>query len=141
MELTDDELKALERWRAGTYIKDEGRVLGQQTCMYDARKLADAMLRRYPVRTYGETVIRWDDPITPERLVACGWTDADGDYRATCDGSGLRYALTRPPHKQWALWLMNSRNEYEYDSYILPPRNMLEVWNLMERCGIKESGE
>jgi hypothetical protein len=43
--------------------------------------LSLAMLRLFPVRTYDEMVIRWDDEITPERLVACGWKGVKSNRR------------------------------------------------------------
>lgn len=89
--------------------------------------LAEEFSRLFPIRTYGDLVIRWDDPITPERLVACGFVLSDFCV-AYC---GLAFY---PLEGRW--WS---------DGTVIPngvaPRNMLEVWNLMERCGIKESGE
>jgi len=115
MELTDDELKALERYRTPA-----GNAL-------DATTLALAMLRLFPVSTYGTEIIRWSDPITPERLVACGFCLSD--FCVTYCGLAFY-----PLEGRW--WS---------DGTVIPsgvaPRKMLDIWNLMARCGIKESGE
>lgn len=134
--MCDDVIAALLRWQS----RHEQKLYPE--FVDDMQLLADELARLFPIRTYGDLVIRWDDEITPERLVACGWHVREGDssYAIGRDGSGMQYAPTRPSHKQWAIWLM-SDGSYEFDSYTLRPRNMGEVWQLMERCGIEEGGK
>lgn len=95
--------------------------------------VARAMLDLFPVRTLNGMVIRWDDEITPERLVACG-----GKYhRYSADhiclssdgntlGSTLAYSIR---YQTWSLPMVDKPMEPE-----TAPRNMGEVWSLMERC-------
>ncbi len=130
MQLTEGERAALERWLAQTYIKDEGRILGQQARMYDARTLADSMLCLFPVRTYGDIVIRWDDEITPERLVACGFnTDGNGTYPGPCYRGMVYQNGFLNPWLHLGVLVVSP----------FAPRNMGEVWQLMERCGIENN--
>ena len=110
MQLTERELAALEMLRLGKASLDQSYLL------------ADAMLRLFPVRTYGDLVIRWDDPVTPERLQACGFRH--NDFCLSYCGLSL-YPLE---HRWWS------------NGTLVPvgfePRNMFEVLQLMERCGI-----
>lgn len=119
MQLNEDERAALNRYRTPA-----GNAL-------DATTLALAVLRLFPVRTYGDLVIRWDDEITPERLVSCGWC-----Y------SGVNPALivyndTIVFHRWDKSWRVSS----EWLSAFTKPRNMLDVWQLMGRCGIENNSK
>ena len=121
MKLTEDERAALERYRGRHDFKSYPEYVD------DLIVLANLAIRERPVRTYGDIVIRWDDPITPERLVACGFILSDFCV-AYC---GLAFY---PLEVRW--WS---------DGAVIPtgvtPRNMGEVWQLMERCGIVEGGK
>ena len=121
MQLTAEEMAALERYR----LRHERKLYPEY--VDDLKLLADLAERDRPVRTYGDLTIRWDGPVTPERLVACGFT-------------------------REAIWLCHGDIDYEcvngraismryLGSHIhdrLAPRNMGEVWQLMERCGITQ---
>ncbi len=101
----------------------------------EAVTLADMALRLFPVRSYGEIVIRWDDEITPERLVACGFGPHPFNDSVLVSPPDQPNGLTYRPPQTWSLpWCDHSLDE-------LTPRNMLEVWQLMERCGIEEGGK
>jgi len=126
MELTDDERKALERYR----VRHERKSYPEY--VDDLKLLAEIAERDRPIRTYGDLVIRWDDPITPERLVACGYLSeqaamwiTNGKYQITLYASGL--------------WEVTHLAFCIHEKVYPNPRNMLEVWSLMERCSIKET--
>lgn len=122
MQLTPEEREALERYR----LKDSRKLYSKYAD--DLILLSSAMLRLFPVRTYGETVIRWDDEITPERLVACGFVREE---RVT-PNDGIRYS-------SWTNGQLSTTDKitwFHEDRYIsrpLQPRSMGEVWQLMER--------
>lgn len=117
MQLTEDERAALERYRGCHDFKSYPEYVD------DLIVLANLAIRERPVRTYGDIVIRWDDPITPERLVACGFRQ--GSVSLGC--FGLSYY---PIEGRWFA-----------GGTLIPvamrPCNMLDVWGLMERCGIE----
>jgi hypothetical protein len=115
MQLTNEEREALERWSKGdsTYM---GGVCNQ---VDTAVLLANIMLRLFPVRTYGDFVIRWDDEITPERLVASGFVED------TCNYHCGRLIFS----KFWKWFYVDEQEVPNYDK----PRRMLDVWKLMER--------
>ena len=136
MQLTTEERDALERYRELSeklchntwYLTEEEMsersVLGYQLCGVMVFSL-------FPVRTYGTETIRWDDPVTPERLQACGWKfngpKDDGYAVLQCDA----HLTVVFPLEKW---------EIDFDDMhpLHTPRNMLEVWQLMERCGIDD---
>jgi len=103
MQLTNEEREALERWR--------------KRDVFGVFRLAHVVDRLFPVRTYGDLVIRWDDEITPERLVVCGWTRVF-EKLLSYRNIDIRLSVRR------VYW----------DDFVMPiPRNMGEVWQLMER--------
>ncbi len=129
MQLTEDERAALERWR-------ECQGEDEAAATVDALRLMGLLMRLFPVRTYGNLVIRWDHPITPERLVACGFVgdgyknshDVDSCFTlGECQATTIGSAVTE----------FHVRAKRVYPK----PRNMLDVWQLMERCGIEEGGK
>ncbi len=122
MQLTEDERKVLEKWR-----NNEMRVS-------EAAILCDAMLRLFPVRTYGDIVIRWDDEITLKKLVACGAVDCTTHVSFYGTDATLLIGLG-PVVRRWAVIdRQSTRTNHEVE-------NMLDVWQLMERCGIEEGGK
>ncbi len=136
MQLTEDERAALERWRLGT-----GTL---SSITRDAYALSRAMNRLFPVRTYGDLVIRWDDPITPERLVACGFkpeTRRYGDVLVigVLDEPMYTEIAYRPADAR--LFVEAVKMGCEDVPWFCRIRNMGEVWQLMERCGIEEGGK
>ena len=138
MQLTEEERVALDRWHRNQYIIEAEDIReGLRVQFSDACILADAMNRLVPVRTYGNLVIRWDDEITPERLVACG-----GEMASLTDPLATTCVVDMG-NKLWAwfrgwqpiIWLRQGVGIHE----LALPRNMLEVWHLMERCGIEDN--
>jgi hypothetical protein len=124
MPLTEQEWAALERWRTRQGTLD--------SITRDAYTLSGAMDRLFPVRTCGDLVIRWDDEITPERLAMCGFGPHPFNNGVLVSPPDRPNGLTYRPPKTWSLpWCDHSIDE-------LAPRNMGEVWQLMERCGIEE---
>jgi len=157
MELTEQERAALERIRSDRSNLTTPR--GPQFVWCDIESCVNAMLDRlYPIRTYDNIVIRWDDEITPERLVACGFVFVDRE------DSGNKYfqrhAMVKGIHSTYItvrafsrftgsseIEIVSGSLRYEIDGQCVSipheyqPSNMLDIWNLMARCGIKESGE
>jgi hypothetical protein len=121
--LTPKEREVLEKWR-----NNEMRIS-------EAAVLCDAMLRLFPVRKYGETVIRWDDPVTPERLVACGWVNRHGDMSMLRCGTGEARVDCWIEPRHWNCHFNNDRGSHAELIGPYAPRNMLDVWNLMEQIG------
>jgi len=101
----------------------------------DAFTVAEAMLDLFPVREIGGRVIRWDDDITPERLVACGSTSEQyGKHVRRFMINEVEWFL-QPSGGSW--WKLNGQSL----NPAVCPRNMGEAWNLMERCGIEVPNE
>ena len=143
MQLTAEELAALDMLRSG------------QASLNQSWLLADAMLRLFPVRTYGTETIRWDDPVTPVGLLATGFFK---DQFWPDDKSSTRMVIVSHDEHNRSRYMKFKMHQSvtggEYDRitpgtatveihgngvWIAPqlqPRNMLEVWQLMERCGI-----
>lgn len=121
--LTEIEQAALERRRKfrEMYSQDGGVMLDGE----DTNILADAMLRLYPPGH--------DAEITPERLVACG-----GNRSASCREGSLS-CVVEIGGTIWA-WFTEKKLIWILDGVGMPdisyPRNMGEVWQLLERCGI-----
>lgn len=127
MNLSKEGAEALERLRTGEYAID--------TAFDDAGIVVHEMMNRlYPVRTLNGLVIRWDDPVTPERLVASGGVRiapetvefvlpvADGRCNLMFQGDEVRV-----PSRKWLP--VEAR-----------PTNMNEVWQLMAKCGCPVGG-
>lgn len=117
-ELTPEAAAALERHRnTPLVIEDEWK----QKWRGDNETLADAMLDLFPP---GHA-----DPITPERLVACGFVACSvkpGVYRT----GDLEHSVKT----SW--WWIVERGEDELIDHRLHPCNMGEVWELLDRLGI-----
>lgn len=118
MQLTEQERASLERWHCREGTRN------------DAYRLAAVLSRLYPVRTYGPWTIRWDHLVTAENLVACGGQKAaptDPDSTAcVVDMGGELWAWFRD---ESVIWLYKGSTLHE----LAVPRNMGEVWALMER--------
>lgn len=133
MQLTEDERAALDDFRDDARAWPDGVAESVTT-------LCEAMLRLFPIRTYGNLVIRWDDEITPERLVACGGSKYGDDYIVFC-GSDLELSFWCETGR----WDIEDRRSgsgvgHRHSCWrVFRPRNMGEVWQLMERCGIEEA--
>lgn len=126
MQLTEDERAALERYRGRHDFKSYPEYVD------DLIVLGNLAIRERPVRTYGDLVIRWDDEITPERLQACGFVLNKRDELCV---NGL--GLVAQPQDNWTTWVWFVMGQF----LPTPPRNMLDVWSVMERCGIEEGGK
>lgn len=141
MELTNDERKALERLRNPPRIDNDDFIDTWDTALanlHDKELMRDAMLRLFPVRTYGNLVIRWDDKITPERLVVCGWVQEEIETNLQWKSLSYRHDMFFETCTEYSTATGES-DEYDYPlAECQTPRNMLEVWTLMERCGIKD---
>ncbi len=130
MQLTEDERAALERFRTPIDPLGVGPMAMEQR-RRDAFAVAHAMTRLFPVRTYGNLVIRWDDEVTLKKLVACGATDCTTHVSFHGPNATLLVGLG-PVVRRWAVIDRQSkRTDHEVE-------NMLDVWQLMERCGIEE---
>lgn len=133
MKPTENERAALERFRVPIDPLAIG-AMGMEQRRRDAFAIAHAMNRLFPVRTYGDLVIRWDDKITPERLVACGAVDCT--THASFHGTDATLLIgLGPVVRRWATVIHKSRRTHH------EVENMLDVWQLMERCGIEERGK
>ncbi len=133
MQLTED-VAALERYRVLDAKAPRLDMSEWHELQNLWKQLCPTLLRLFPVRTYGEIVIRWDDPITPERLVACGFKVE----QVVSWIANETYQLTLYPSGLWeATHLPFCIHEKVYPT----PRNMLDAWQLMERCGIEEGGK
>lgn len=115
MNLTPEESAALGLWREGMATEDEVQLIG------------DCLMRHFPVRKIGDVVIRWDDPVTPERLMDCGWKR--GSASIGCAGMQV-YPLD-------GIWWNNGCVVPE----MMKPETMLDIWILMERAGVTIPGE
>ena len=129
--LTKEEREALELWS-----KCDPTSLGGVCNDVDAAVvLSNAMLRLFPVRTYGDLVIRWDDEITHIRLIVCGFVLQGQliNWHYNCPSTTRRVSIHHwNSEHEGAVWEVAGRKLPIYSR----PRNMLDVWRLMERCGI-----
>lgn len=150
MTFTPEESAALERLRR--VYKDEtkqqvyGGMVDRNLCgqslysavydMYisDTDCAVMASLRRFPVRKIGDLVIRWDDPVTPERLMASGWVMSDGDIVEPVNGLVWMTPETSWRRSSWRIGGAFVIRELE-------PKNMGEVWQLLDRAGVPIPGE
>ena len=122
--LTEEEAKAVDRWRSQEYNSLETEQL-------DLYLLADAVDRLYPPG--------WNDPVTPERLVELGgvvkWNDSG--LVAVSFASGA--SMTIYKHEVDSVDV-GDMEECQYIPDCCFPRNMKEARELLERCGaIKEA--
>lgn len=126
--LTEEEQAALERVRSDIDWKDLVPARQPEQILNDAQTLVDAMLRLYPDGH--------DDEITPERLVDCGFVASD-DCENEFHIADIRHSVATG----W--WWVECDGDDELIDHRLHPRNMGEVWQLLERCGIpvKKGGE
>jgi hypothetical protein len=125
MTLSDEVKAALERLHRNEY-----RVFGESS--YDCEIVARAMLELFPVREVGGMVMRYDDQITAARLIACGFFEKDN--RLVCSKNELLWRDESVSRKYPARPTWRVGGAYLVDS--TSPRNMGEVWELMERCGV-----
>jgi hypothetical protein len=129
--LSDDVRDALERVRRWTNgITPVGQL--REQLGGDFETLVDAMLNLFPVRTIGGLVIRWDDEITPERLVSCGGRivqQATNSPSTLIDFGDILCAVF---HSGEVSWLIEGAVIQQTG-----PRNMGKFFELMERCGIE----
>ena len=116
MKLTPEAAAALERLRNGDMSQHVG------DCIRMIRELGRLLFPK-----------GHDEEITPERLAACGGkqgTNPDGGISSVVDMG----------HKLWA-WFTEKEVVWLLDGVritaSLYPKNMGEVWNLMERCGLE----
>jgi len=124
MQLSEQAKAALERCRVvqQQYKADFGPVITNNEVVL----LVNEMLRLFPVKTLNGIVIRWDDPITPERLIASGFHY--GDF--CISHGGVEFY---PIEGRW----------YCEGCLIPVPMclsNMNEVWQLMAKCGCPVGG-
>ena len=130
--LSDDVRDALERVRRWT---DGITPVGQlrEQLGGDFETLADAMLKIHPVRTIGGLVIRWDDEITPERLIACGAEDRQTHFVIESGKSVIYLGLS--PKGRWVIIDHNGTRSSWYGE--MTPSNMGKLFELMELCKIE----
>lgn len=138
MQLSEQAKAALERRRQK--LESIGGFRGVIISDEDSSKIADEMLRLFPVKTLNGMVIRWDDEITPERLVASGG-------KRVADLINWRFRQTTT-NAQIAIHVWHTETdglEWEVCGRKLPwplrPTNMNEVWQLMAKCGCAVGGE
>ena len=127
--LTEIERHAIDKMRGMLSKNKDGFVAfgKSQNDFADAAcvTLSVAMLRLYPPSH--------DAAITPERLVECGGRSACEHQDEIHFGSQLdRYVVFDYSVKGDFMWFVNHRSVHP----IVTPRNMGEVWQLLERCGI-----
>lgn len=154
MNLSKEGAEALERLRTGEYAID--------TAFDDAGIVVHEMMNRlYPVRTLNGLVIRWDDPVTPERLIASGFyfEDFHGDgsslsykYHAMIGGKSVYISVgafkrfVEPcPVQEYRVTCGDFRVEWNSDyrriDNLHQPASMGDVWRLMEKCGCPVKGD
>jgi hypothetical protein len=125
--LSEEAKIVLEKWRYNEMQAHEAAIL------------CDAMLDLYPFREIGGVVIRWDDEITPERLLACGGSNYPSDDYIAFRGGEIELAFWCKTC-QWDISHIRSGSGVGHRNScwrVFRPRNMGEVWSLMERCGIE----
>jgi len=134
MKLSKEASEALERVRKHDrkiYTDAHERWEAEQIAIADREILADEMLSLFPVRTLNGLTTRWDDAITPERLVASGFTQHPHSPRVLVCPPGAGDTLGYLPVN--AAWCLPG------DDHPMPdersPTNMGEVWDLMAKCG------
>jgi len=131
MQLTNEECKALERLRVPydpLLVSSAEMELRRRA----AFAVSHAMLRLFPVRQYGDLVIRWDDEITHIRLIVCGFVLQGQlmNWHYKCPSTTRRVSIHHwNSEHEGAVWEVAGRKLPIYSR----PRNMGEVWRLMER--------
>lgn len=121
--LSEQVKAALERYRAlrKEYKKQCGFTITSEDI------LADGLLRLYPPG--------WDEPVTPENLERCGF--AQDDLRIwKCQGP-LSFSERHGWYEDYTEFVDGEAQEYTYPlGNCAQPRNMLDVWRLMQRLEI-----
>jgi hypothetical protein len=119
--LSDEAAKALERWRV---LHEQPRLNSREWLEYfqASKVLSPEIARLYPPG--------WNEPVTVEGLEKCGFT-FDKEIGHIAPGE----MLWRTVETSWqeSTWRVGG-------AYVLremQPRNMGEVWQLMDRLGIK----
>jgi hypothetical protein len=113
--LSEQAAAALERYRTAMSETDTSVIRPLCSIADDICTMAEELSRLYPPG--------WNEPVTVEGLERCGW-------------KGVDYWLVIGRVRWWPYSPHEFQYDYETVAEPFKPRNMLEVWQLMQRCGL-----
>jgi hypothetical protein len=85
------------------------------------------------IRKIGGMVIRYDNEITPERLIACGAEERQTHFVIESGKSVIYLGLH--PKGRWVIIDHNGTRSSWYGE--MTPSNIGKLWELMDYCGIE----